>query len=89
MKKEYIKILKEQIDKCNSLPVGKHNDIPDSEFSTTELEKGISVEREHSDNLEICKAIAKDHLSEFCDYYTRLKKMEEEAKREKGIKDND
>lgn len=91
MKKEYIKILKEQIDKHNYLPIGKHNDISDSEFDQKELEMGIEVEREHSDNLEICKAIAKDHLSEpgLKDYYTRLKKMEEEAKKENGIKDND
>ena len=59
-----------------NLPVGKHNHIPDEDFNQKELEMGIKVEFEHTDNLEIAKAIAKDHLSECFDYYTRLGKME-------------
>lgn len=68
------------------LGIGKHNDIPDSEFDPSELMMGIKVEMEHTDNPIIAKAIAKDHLSELDDYYTRLKKMEEEGKKDKNKK---
>ena len=60
--------------------IGKHNDRPDSDFDADELELGIKIEMEHTDNKEEAKDIAKDHLSEIKDYYTRLKKMEAEAK---------
>jgi len=52
---------------------------PDSDFDPTELKMGIEVEKEHVPNLEIAKEIAKDHLAEIPDYYTRLKKMEKQA----------
>ena len=57
--------------------IGKHNNIEDSEFDSKELKKGIKIEMEHTDDKLIAKAIAKDHLSELPDYYTRLVKMEE------------
>ena len=41
-----------------------------------ELERGIKVEREHTDDLELQKEIALDHLWEFWDYYKNLEKME-------------
>lgn len=44
-----------------------------------ELAMGIKVEMEHTSNRAIAERIALDHLSEIKDYYTRLKKMEEEA----------
>ena len=75
--------LKEQGDP-DQLPVGKHNDIPNSNFDQHELAMGIIVEKEHTDNPEIAAAIARDHLSEFSDYYTRLKKMEDGARNEKN-----
>lgn len=69
--------------------VGKHKDVPDSKFDAKELAMGIEVEKEHTDNPAIAKEIAKDHLAELPDYYTRLKKMEEDGKRELGIKDEE
>jgi hypothetical protein len=45
---------------------------------------GIEIELEHTDDREIAKKIALDHLAEIPDYYTRLKKMEDEA----GIKED-
>jgi hypothetical protein len=64
--------------------VGKHNDVPDSEFDPHQLALGITIEKEHTNSYIIAKAIAKDHLSEpgLKDYYTRLIKMEREAKSE-------
>jgi hypothetical protein len=40
---------------------------------------GISVESEHTECPMKASIIAKDHLDEIPDYYTRLKEMEEEA----------
>ena len=63
----------------NKTPVGKHNHIPDNEFDLNELQMGIEVEFEHTDDINIAKAIAKDHLAECPNYYTRLQQMEEEC----------
>lgn len=67
----------------NLLPVGKHNHVPDEEFDPVQLKIGIKIEKEHTNNPIIAKAIAKDHLSEIPDYYTRLIKMEKQYKMEK------
>ena len=69
----------------NTITIGKHNDVPDSEFDSYELELGIRTEHEHTDSYEIAKGIAKDHLSEIPGtgrgdgYYSLLKKMEKKA----------
>jgi len=63
---------------------GRYNEsIKDSKNVDTpnaEVKMGIDVEMEHTDNKKIAKRIALDHLAEFPDYYTRLLKMEDEAK---------
>jgi len=41
---------------------------------------GMDVESEHSSSPEMIRRIVLDHLAEIPDYYTRLKKMEDEAK---------
>ena len=48
-----------------------------------ELAMGVTVEMEHTTCRLIATRISLDHLAEIKDYYTRLKKMEEDA----GIKD--
>jgi hypothetical protein len=48
-----------------------------------ELSMGIAIEMEHTTCRLIAMRIALDHLAELDDYYTRLKKMEEDA----GIKE--
>lgn len=40
---------------------------------------GIKTETEHTSKKKVAKKIAKDHLSEISDYYTRLTKMERKA----------
>ena len=67
-------------DTPDELPIGKHNDVPGNQFDADELAKGIQIEMEHTDDEILALAIAKDHLSEIKDYYTRLIKMEAEAK---------
>jgi hypothetical protein len=56
--------------------VGRHDKAPDSKFDAKELAMGIKVEREHTNSKTVAKLIAKDHLSELPDYYSKLKKME-------------
>lgn len=41
-----------------------------------QIDMGIKVEMEHVDDKDKAREIAMDHLVEFPDYYTRLKKME-------------
>jgi len=53
------------------------------QFDEKELAAGIKVEMEHTSNKIMAERIAKDHLTEINDYYTRLTKMEKDA----GIKD--
>ena len=52
-----------------------------------ELKMGIEVETEHSNLPLIAERIAMDHLAEIPDYYTRLKKMEDDAKAEGSVAD--
>lgn len=53
-------------------------------FNSEEIKKGIKVEMEHTTIPLLAEKIAKDHLAEIPDYYTRLDKMEKEA----GINEN-
>ena len=69
-------------------------DWASSPFDVDQFRRGMNVELEHglrdpatnvSDDSETTTAkIALAHLNEFRDYYTRLERMEEEAKRELG-----
>jgi hypothetical protein len=51
----------------------------DVEFDPEELAMGVEIEKEHTNSALIAKEIAKDHLSEIPDYYSRLKNMEKQA----------
>ena len=51
-------------------------------YNKRQLKMGIKIELEHTTNKKVAEKIAKDHLDEFPDYYTRLKKMENLAKKE-------
>lgn len=55
---------------------GKHRHISDNAFDRAELLIGIETEYEHTDDMAISKELAKDHLAELPDYYSRLKRME-------------
>lgn len=61
--------------------VGEHDFAPDSEFDSEQLKKGIEIEFEHTNSKLVAKLIAKDHIKEIPDYYTRLGKMEKEAEK--------
>lgn len=49
---------------------------PDLEYDPEELKKGIEVELEHTNYRAIATIIAKHHLAEDPNYYTKLKKVE-------------
>ncbi len=65
-----------------------------SPFEVDEFRRGMDVELEHGlhdlatnvtdDDPVTTGKIARAHLNEFPDYYTRLEQMEEQAKRELG-----
>ena len=50
-------------------------------FIQNQLDMGEPIEHEHTKNHELAREIALQHLDEIPDYYTRLKKMEAQAKR--------
>ena len=52
----------------------KHN--VDVSNVQAELEAGIEVEMEHTDDRNVAEEIALDHLYEMSDYYSRLADME-------------
>ena len=64
-------------------------------FEVEQFRRGMDVELEHGlhdlstnvtgDDPVVTGKIALAHLNEFPDYYTRLERMEEEAKREHGV----
>ena len=62
----------------------KHNKTKDSTdyiaFLKKELRKGAAVEKEHTDNINMAKKIAKDHLKENPKYYSDLKKCQTKLK---------
>jgi hypothetical protein len=66
--------------------IGRHWSTPSSKFHAAELAKGVKMELEHTDDSRIALEIAKDHLSELPDYYTRLQKMERKALAERRRK---
>ena len=51
----------------------------DGEYDPEQLRMGIEVEFEHTNIPILSEKIARDHLAEIPDYYTRLAKMEKEA----------
>ncbi len=57
-----------------------------NEYDQDQLQMGIKVEMEHTDDEEVAVIIAAHHLDEISDYYTRLQEMEENAK--EGVSDD-
>jgi hypothetical protein len=71
------KLIGGQADKHSLESIAKKHGVS-LKLIQKEFEMGMSVEKEHTDDVEIAKEVAMDHLVELPDYYTRLKKMEEE-----------
>lgn len=54
------------------IPGGKGDNIPVEEVDPDQLNLGIAVEREHTDDDNKASEIARDHLIEDPEYYTKL-----------------
>lgn len=67
---------------ANLLKKYKHVNDPDEKFDSEQLAKGVKIEHEHTNDSYLAKIIAKAHLSELPDYYTRLEKMEKEGEKD-------
>lgn len=55
---------------------------PEIQYDPEELKRGIEVELEHTNYRAIATIIAKHHLAEDKEYYTKLKKVESKVKAE-------
>jgi Protein of unknown function (DUF5661) len=70
-------------------------DWDSSPFDVEQFRKGMDIELEHGardpetnvtdDDVTMTAKIARAHLNEFPDYYTRLAKMEAEAEASRGV----
>lgn len=58
-------------DTCGMKPINTKID-----YDPTQLKMGIEIEKEHTTNPKLAEKIAKQHLEEDPQYYTKLKKME-------------
>ena len=76
--KEMVDVFKQFADHGRA----NEKNVTEKDVDSKELAMGIEVEKEHTTNIETAKRIALDHLAELKNYYSRLKKMEEEGKKE-------
>ena len=58
------------------IPGGLGDKTKNKDFDQKELQKGIKVECEHTENSSLAAEIARDHLTEDPKYYDKLEKME-------------
>lgn len=68
-------------DKLSIPDIAKKHKLSIGEIEV-QIEMGKKVEMEHVSDVKLAKEIAMDHLEEIPDYYTRLTKMEKEAKKD-------
>ena len=54
------------------LPGGVGDNTPNDKIDPAQLSIGVQVEMEHTNDLDIAKEIAMDHLTEDPKYYTKL-----------------
>lgn len=71
-------------DKLSIEDIAKKHDVSVEDIKT-QIKMGKKIELEHVDDEDLAEEIAMDHLEEIPDYYTRLKKMEKEAKKELSL----
>jgi hypothetical protein len=86
------------VNETNTLKGGKADKLTPKEIADkfnvsvekikTQINKGIGVEMEHTDNKEKATEIATDHVSEFPDYYDRLEKMEKKASKKFDVNES-
>jgi hypothetical protein len=70
---------------AEQIPGGRAKGKTPSDFDPKELAMGVKVEQEHTKDKAMALEIAMDHLAEISDYYTRLLKMEDAAKKTAAV----
>ena len=83
------------VDEARSIGEQIGIDWSSAPFDVDQFRRGMNVELEHGlhdlltnvtdDDPLITAKITLAHLNEFPDYYTRLERMEEDAKRDQGL----
>lgn len=71
-------------DRLSVKDIAKKHDVSTASIEA-QIKMGKKVEMEHVDDAELAVEIAMDHLEEIPDYYTRLNKMEKDAKKELSL----
>lgn len=57
---------------------GKADDKPASKYPDSQIQKGVKIEMEHTNDKGLAREISRDHLEENKKYYTHLEKMEKD-----------
>lgn len=75
------RVMRMRTEKGDGVPVEKlhfgiADNLPDDAFDADELARGTLHEMEHTDDPDVAKEIAKDHLAEDPDYYKKLESIE-------------
>jgi len=84
LRQSIISLARMFLQKFLSAGLAYQEDTTPQDVDKEQLRMGIKVEYEHTTSKQIATRIALDHLTEIPDYYTRLKKMEEDANQSKG-----
>lgn len=71
-------------DKLSAEDIAKKHKVSVDKIEK-QIDMGEKVEKEHVKDEELAGEIALDHLEEIPDYYTRLDKMEKEAKKDLNL----
>jgi len=74
------KLEKDKEEAGDVIAGGKADGKSPEKFDQEQIKMGLKVEMEHTDDPMVAIEITMDHLTEFPDYYTRLDKMEKQAK---------
>jgi hypothetical protein len=75
-------LIKQQKRRKDKVPGGLADDKCTEDFDEEQLRKGMRVEMEHTNNKELAREIAMDHLVEHPKYYDELEKMEKKLEKE-------
>ena len=75
---EIIRKLANKIAWKDQIPGGLADSKSPDDFDKKDLDKGMKVEMEHTDDSNLAKEIAMDHLTEDPKYYEKLEIMEKE-----------
>jgi len=73
---EAMQVMQDKNDVKDKIPGGLADKKEPDDLDPKQLEKGIKVEMEHTDDKSIAREIATDHLTEDPKYYDKLEKIE-------------